>query len=393
VVGSAAQIQLVPGLISQVSGSYFTTSNGGPANNTGATSAQYPSYTSNVAVDSYGNTYVVASANCVGLLYVTASGNGPIPGIANPVKGNIYQIGTGKQCSISSAAPCGDGGPVSGASFFTLHSIAVDALNNVYVGDEYVVRKISASTGIINTIAGTWGINGGGYSGDGGPATSAQFDPAAIFADPNGNLYIADSNALLVREVNGQTGIITTVAGITTGAGQQTAAGPVNECQNVPCGDGGPATSANLIGPTAIFVDNASNIYIADNGNYVRNGVSGTPQVVRKITAQTGLISLYAGKYTDGPYLQPCGPNSGISCGDGGQATDAIFNSITGLSGDQSGNLYVADNNLDTIREITLSPASSRPWSAPPTAPAPGETSAPRASPPAAMAVPPPAPR
>jgi streptogramin lyase len=134
--------------------------------------------------------------------------------------------------------------------------VAVDASGNIYIVDSgnNRIRKVTASTGVITTMAG----NGtGGYSGDNGVATSAELNsPYGVAVDASGNIYIADTNNLVIRTVTASTGIITTVAGNGT-AGSS--------------GDGGAATSAELSYPTAVVVDSPGNVYIADyNNNKVR---------------------------------------------------------------------------------------------------------------------------
>jgi sugar lactone lactonase YvrE len=124
----------------------------------------------------------------------------------------------------------------------------VDAAGNLYIADfgDNRVRKVS--NGVITTVAG----NGTqGFSGDNGPATSAQlFTPAGVAVDSAGNLYIADKGNNRIRKVSN--GMITTVAGNgTQGFG----------------GDNGPATGAQLYSPAGVAVNSASNLYIADYGN------------------------------------------------------------------------------------------------------------------------------
>ncbi len=352
-VTSSGQLQFTPGLISQVSGSYFTT--GTPVNGTTATVAKYQPYTTSVAVDSYGNTYVPGGRSV--FLYATASGNGPIPGVTNPVKGNIYVIGNGTACANNSPTPCGEGGPVSQASFVSVGAIAVDALNDIYVQDGSVIRRITAATGVITTVAGTWyssnGIAQSGFSGDNGPATSAKIYVSNLSVDPNGNIYIADNYDGMVRRVDGLTGIITTIAGDVADFGKTGPAGSsLWFCQTLPCGDGGLASSAALVGPTSIFVDAADNIYIADVG--YNNEASGNVEVIRRIDAKSGVISLFAGQYTEGPYAEQCGASTGISCGDGSPAIRAIFNGITSVAGDQAGNIYIADSSLAAVRKVNI---------------------------------------
>ena len=132
--------------------------------------------------------------------------------------------------------------------------MALDAAGNLYIADggDGEVRKVNASTGLITTVAGS-GRLGSGYSGDGGPATSAQLTVAyGVTVDAAGNLYIADSWNQRIRKVTASTGVITTVAG-NGKAGYS--------------GDGGPATSAQLNSPSGVAVDSAGNVYIADTAN------------------------------------------------------------------------------------------------------------------------------
>jgi hypothetical protein len=144
----------------------------------------------------------------------------------------------------------GDGGQANSAQLNHPSSLAVDSAGNIYIADSqnHRIRKVTPG-GIITTIAGN-GI--GGYSGDGGPATSAQISwPYGIAVDSSGNLYVADTQNNRIRKVTPE-GMITTVAG------------NGNEGYN---GDGGPADSAQIKWPEGIAVDSAGNLYIADTGN------------------------------------------------------------------------------------------------------------------------------
>jgi uncharacterized protein (TIGR03437 family) len=145
----------------------------------------------------------------------------------------------------------GDGGPAAKATFNNPQAIAIDAAGNIYIADtfNFRIRKISATTGIITTVAG----NGtSGYSGDGGKATSAGLiAPTGIAVDANGNLYISDLNR--VRMVSA-TGIISTIAG--NGTSGYT-------------GDGGIATNSELSTIYGLGVDPSGNVYVADTGNNV----------------------------------------------------------------------------------------------------------------------------
>ena len=124
------------------------------------------------------------------------------------------------------------------------------------------------SAGAINTSAGTGTY---GYSGDGGPATSAeQAEPRSVALDTAGNIYIAEWGDSRIREISASTGDINTVAGDGT-AGY--------------AGDGGAATSAELYTPGGVAMDSSGNIYIADTFNYR----------IRKVTVSTGIITTVAG--------------------------------------------------------------------------------------------------
>lgn len=191
---------------------------GGPA-----TSAQL-SWPKDIAFDKSGNLYIADSANNV-IRKVDA--NGVITTIA----------GTGI------AGFSGDGQSAINAQFSVPSGIGIDKDGNVYVSDtnNYRVRRIDP-TGVVTTIAGT-GV--AGFSGDGGPAISAQLSyPTGIKIDAAGNVYVADAGA--VRRITPD-GSIASIAG--TGVSGYT-------------GDGGPATSAQL-NAWGLAFDNSGNIYIA----------------------------------------------------------------------------------------------------------------------------------
>lgn len=166
---------------------------------------------------------------------------------------------------------------------------------------------------IISTIA---GIDTFGFSGDGGQATSAEMGkPEGIALDGSGNIYIADVNNGRIRKISAS-GIITTIAG-----------GGSNGL-----GDGGPATDAELNAPYGLAIDTSGNIYIADCSN----------DRIRIVNI-SGIIRTFAGISF-----------SGFS-GDGGQATSAELNAPTGITSDNSGNVYIADWNNNCIRVVNTS--------------------------------------
>ena len=206
----------------------------------------------------------------------------------------------------------GDSGPATSAQLYNPVGVTVAGFGNIYIADfsNHRIRKVDAF-GTITTVAGT---GTAGFSGDSGPATAAQLNrPRSVAADSSGNLYIVDSNNHRIRRVDAD-GTITTVAGTGT-AGFS--------------GDSGPATSAQLDSPTGVALDGSGNLYIADSNNHR----------IRKVDAG-GMITTVAGTGTDG------------FSGDSGRATNAQLNNPIGVAVHGSGNLYIADSRNDRIREV-----------------------------------------
>lgn len=155
----------------------------------------------------------------------------------------------------------GDNGPAINALLYHPGDIVIDAQGNLLFTDQgnNRIRKIQAATGIITTIAGIGPSDpsSGGFAGDGGPATNAQFfTPSALTLDSNGNLFVCDHYNNRVRMIN-TAGIITTVAG----------SGPTGIGTGSFGGDGGPATSALLHQPNGVVVSALGKLFIADQGN------------------------------------------------------------------------------------------------------------------------------
>ena len=220
----------------------------------------------------------------------------------------------------------GDNGPAVSAKLNVPFGMSFDAVGNLYFADNgnNVIRKIDATTGIITTIAGVYYLYTGStwyYGGDGHAADSAFIaSPFGIALDTAGNIYFSDNLNNVIRKVTVSTGIITTVAGNST----------LLYMPYAFSGDGGPATSAELNNPWGVAVDKAGNIYIADNSY----------NVIRKVTASTGIITTVAGNGIAGYY------------GDNGQADNAQLNAPSGVSLDTAGNLYISDNGNNVIRKI-----------------------------------------
>ncbi len=240
-------------------------------------------YPTGAAVDSAGNVYIVDYLNNR-IRKVT---------IATDIITTI--AGTG------ASSYSGDNGPATSAALYNPIGLALDASDNVYIADllNNRIRKVTASTGMISTFAGT-----GSTIGDGMAATTATLSRAmAVSLDTSGNIYIADTFYHRIRKVTVSTGIVSTFAGSGTSSYS---------------GDGGDATAAALYYPYGVTLDSSNNVYIADRYNHR----------VRKVTVSTGIISTIAGTGT------------GSYGGDGGAATAATLYYLIGLAADSAGNRH-----------------------------------------------------
>jgi len=207
----------------------------------------------------------------------------------------------------------GDGGPATAAQLNAPNGLALDS-GNLYIAEAVGqrVRRVDLATGTITTFAGT-GV--AGFGGNGGPAAAALLNGPLCLALDSANLYVAEYSNNRVRRVDLATGTITTFAGTgVAGFG----------------GDGGPATAAQLNGPTYV-AGGSGNLYISENNN----------NRVRRVDLATGTITTFAGTGTVG------------SAGDGGPATAAELRSPGGLAVD-SGNVYIADTANHRVRRVDL---------------------------------------
>jgi len=242
-------------------------------------------------------------------LWITDSGNQ-----------RIRKVTSGNVDTIAGGGMGGDGGVPTGASFANPISVAWDSAGNYYIADtaNNRIRKVTAGPNpTITTIAGT---GNAGYGGDGGPATSALLSsPNGVAVDAAGNVFVADTNNFIIREIAAGTGIISTVAGT-----------PEKQCIGTSgnCGDGGPANQGLLINPTSVALDpTGTTVYIADSfSNRVRRAVIGGNIYTEAGTGDRG----YAG--------------------DGGLATAAGLNHPYGVAVDSAGNVYISDANSNRIR-------------------------------------------
>ena len=338
------------GLVSTVAG----TGDWGFSGDGGLATAARLSHPYGLALDSEGN------------LYVSDSGNHRVRRIDSGSRTIETVAGTG-EIGFSF-----DGGPAVAAQLASPQGLAADDAGTVYMAESSTsrVRRIDSVTGIIDTVAGT---GDRGYSGDGGPATEAMLQhPFGVAVDMSGNLYVADTWNHRVRRVDASTGLIETLAGGSaqgdTGDGEAASealldtpmAVAVDEAGNVYMtdssnhrirkidavtmaidtlagtgergysGDGGAATDARLTAPRGITADGSGTVYVADTWNHR----------VRRVDHATGTITSVAGS------------GSPTFSWEGGDASRARLNAPASLALDGSGNVLFVDSNrvwkLDT---------------------------------------------
>ena len=315
-----------------------------------ATSASLDS-PAGVAVDSAGNLFIVDKDNRRIRMVDTS-------GVITTVAGN------------GSGWFSGDGGQATSAAIGTPQGVTLDAAGNLFIADQnwHRIRMVNTS-GVITTVAGN---GSGGFSGDGGPATSASLNnPFGVAVDSTGNVFIAEKGNHRIRKVN-TSGVISTVAGsgsprywgdggpatlawlgnndddpagialdsagnlfigsenrvrrMTTGGEITTVAGN-GECDFG--GDGGPAAAAPLCHPFGVAVDSVGNVFIAEQGNHC----------IRKVNT-SGVITTVAGNGAVG------------FAGDGGPATSAMLSDPFGVAVDAAGNVFIADRDNSRIRKV-----------------------------------------
>ena len=257
-------------------------------------------------------------------------------------------------------------GPIASALFYGPRSIAFDAQGNAYVADlgNNVIRKITAA-GVVSTFAG----NGTYGYVDGSGAVVEFRSPSGLAVDASGNVYVADRDNNLIREIT-PAGVVSTIAGYPPQVGGGPIAGYFDGSGTTVYG-----TAALFNGPTSVAVDASGNVYVADHGNRsirmissagVVTTVAGTPVQkylvgspvaisidatgnlfiadesgrILEITAAKVLYTL-AGTVNQSGYLN-------------GAGTAALFNDPQGVCVDTQGNVYVGDFNNNVIRKIVV---------------------------------------
>jgi len=352
----------------------------GPGDGGAATSAQLGLATG-IAFDPAGNLFIAAG----GAIRKVSPG-----GTITTVAGNRSNA-----CCFS-----GDGGPATGATLTTPASLAVDRAGNLFIADSpnHRIRRVS-SNGIIATVAG----NGTrGTSGDGGPATRAQLDwPSGIAVDGAGNLFISELFGHRVRKVSAD-GIITTVAGngiegfsgdggpavsaqlqwpnalAADGAGNLFISDAGNHRVRRVSPDGIIATVAADFGASVgMAVDASGNLFLAsiydgeesELGRILKVAANGTITTLADTEMLMGLPSglavddrgslwiSAAGRIlrmslADGTITTVAGTGEQGFSGDGGPATTATLIRPTGLAVDAAGSVFIADTGNNAVRVL-----------------------------------------
>ncbi|MDF3029743.1 MAG: repeat containing protein [Moraxellaceae bacterium] len=395
---TATDAYLYYAVVSAVAG----TTSGFSGDGAAATAAQLSSPT-RAAVDSVGNLYLTDSAN--DRIRVVARVDGTNFGVAMTA-GNIYTVAGG-------GGAFGEGGAATAAALDTPAAVAFDSDGNLFIADtgNHVIRMVPKADGTyygiamtannIYTVAGTGTAE---FSGDGGVATAAELDqPFGLAFDSVGNLYFPDRNnervRVLVKTPGTYFGIsMPTANAIYTVMGDGTAGVSANGTAaatarlnsptsvafdsagnlyvtslgnhliqlvaktdgtyfGVPAtagnayivagdvvygssGDGGPATSARFLAPTDLAFDSAGNLYISDYG-------TGRVRTIAKTSGEYFGVTMTANS------IYSVAGTVGGDAGDDGAATAAKFRGITGIAFNSDGVLYLVDQYVSRVRQVT----------------------------------------
>jgi uncharacterized protein (TIGR03437 family) len=256
-----------------------------------------------------------------GNLYIADSKNNRVRIVTKDGLINTF-AGSGQISTGGGPSNYNDNGPAVNGLLHLPSGVAVDKNGNVYIADtaDNTIRQVTTD-GIIHTYAGD---SYPGFYGDSGNPINAEFyGPQDVAVDGSGNVYVADTQNVRIRQITPSTGLITTYAGGGTTATVGTQKGVETN------GDKGTATSAIVQAPFALAIDSSGNLYFAQN----------SASTIRKVDTK-GIITTVAGTGTSG------------FGGDGSTATSAQMNFPTGIAVDGSGNLYVADSLNLRVRKI-----------------------------------------
>ncbi len=324
------------------------------------------------AIDAAGNVFFpnISGGTQIKVFYVGGAAAANLitlenPGVT-PQPGYVYGVaGSGTQ------GWGGDGGLASAATVNSLRSVAIDANENLYITDGNTagatannnVRKVNGTTGIITTLAGSYGCTYpesgttgcapgtvGGNDGDNGAATNATFNsPYAIFVDANANVYVADATNARIRVIYQGTGNILGVASPKTGFIYTVAGGGATSAASASA-SGTLATQLAFGLVQSAGMDAAGNLYIAD----------ATDKYVWRVDGQTGTATILGGEglgvsATAGNYCAgTAGPKSTDTYSDGCPATQATLTVSGNFAVDAQGNLYEADATYSVVRKLSF---------------------------------------
>jgi serine/threonine-protein kinase len=275
--------------------------------------------TSKDTVSTLAGSELVGAANGIGAAasfddpYALAVSSSGLLYVSDHANGMIRTVDV-NTAAVSTFAGTGasglENGPAHMAKFYGPNAIAFDAAGNLFVADQQnnVIREIT-NTGTVTTVAGT-GTEG--YQ-DGSVASAEFADLIGLVVDASGNLYVSDNSNFVIRKINMTTGMVSTYAGVAGKSGHSD----------------GALSSATFTSPCGMAIDASGNLFIVDVSS----------NCVRKINVSTGTVSTFAGSGAPGFV-------NGIS-------SAATFNAPTSCAFDSQGNLYICDTNNHAIREIT----------------------------------------
>ena len=271
-------------------------------------SAGYDGEETNAIVSSLNSPSAVA-VNSLGEGYIADTGNRRVRAIVSASQWRpkiLVTVAGNGEASFS-----GEDALATSATLHFPSDVVLGPNGNMYFSDtdNHRVRRVDLSTGLINTVAGN-GV--AGNRGVGRPGTNTRLhSPEGLAFDSDGRLYIADTGNDRVLRLNVRSGVLRAI---------------IDPASN------STSTVAFFNSPTALAVDSADNLYIAETGNHR----------IRMVDLGTGEISIVAG---DG---------SADFTGDGGRATRAKLNKPEGVAVDGDGNIVIADTGNRRIRRVEI---------------------------------------